>query len=306
MAVLGLHGGAEGGRVNFYKHYIGDFQRDTGHLSLTERGAYLCLIHHYYATEKPLPNDLVALCRVAGAQTKAERDAVKTAMGFFELVESGLMHARIEAELQKAGHVSSTNRDIALAREARRKQERTEHEQSTIRAPNVPRTEHEQSTHQTPDTRHHKDNTGSDDPALSLGTVRDPVGQPFEPTPAATVCMALKAAGIGKVSPQNQRLLMLLAAGAQVGEFVGFVGKALETAPGAAFEYVLGAVEGERKRALATAHRLHKGPMPAHETPRQAAAIERAIELSGGMLNARKTPRQEYIDADTGHLPALG
>ncbi len=88
--------------MNFYKHYIGDFQRDTGHLSLTERGAYLCLMHHYYATEKPLPNDHTALCRVAGAITKPERDAVRVAMGFFEPVESGLMHARIEAEIHKA------------------------------------------------------------------------------------------------------------------------------------------------------------------------------------------------------------
>jgi len=141
--------------VNFYKHYIGDFQRDTGHLSLTERGAYLCLMHHYYATEKPLPNDHQALCRVAGAITKSERDAVRAAMRFFDAVDSGLMHSRIEAELHKAGDVSSTNRDIALAREAKRRAEksaRTEHEACTKRALDVPRTEHEQSTNQTPDT----------------------------------------------------------------------------------------------------------------------------------------------------------
>lgn len=139
--------------MNFYKHYIGDFQRDTGHLSLTERGAYLCLIHHYYATEKPLPNDLDALCRIAGAVTKIDRAAVKVATGFFERVESGLMHARIEAELEKAGEISNTNREIALAREAKRraqKEARTEHEQSTNRAQSVPRIEHEQSTNQTP------------------------------------------------------------------------------------------------------------------------------------------------------------
>lgn len=141
--------------MNFYKHYIGDFQRDTGHLSLTERGAYLCLMHHYYATEKPLPNDHAALCRIAGALEKAERDAVRAVMAFFTPVESGLMHSRIEAELQKAGDVANTNREIALAREAKRRaerQERTEHEPSTKRAQSVPRSSHEQSTNQTPDT----------------------------------------------------------------------------------------------------------------------------------------------------------
>jgi len=142
--------------VNFYKHYIGDFQRDTGHLSLTERGAYLALIHHYYATELPLPKDHAALCRIAGAFTKPERDAVKSVMSFFTAVESGLMHNRIEAELHKAGEISTTNRDIAVAREAKRRSEKqahTEHEACTKRGADVPRIEHEQSTPQTPDTR---------------------------------------------------------------------------------------------------------------------------------------------------------
>ncbi len=143
--------------MNFYKHYIGDFQRDTGHLSLTERGAYLCLMHHYYATEKPLPNDHTALCRIAGAQDKAEREAVRSVMAFFKPCESGLLHERIEAELHKAGEVSNTNREIALAREAARRAareaEQEQHEQSTNRAPGVPRTLDEQSTNQTPDTR---------------------------------------------------------------------------------------------------------------------------------------------------------
>lgn len=120
--------------MNFYKHYIGDFQRDTGHLSLTERGAYLALIHHYYATELPLPNDHAALCRIAGAITKEEQKAVKVAMGFFEAVDSGLMHSRIEAELEKAGKRADTNRRIALEREERRRLERTQHETCTNRA----------------------------------------------------------------------------------------------------------------------------------------------------------------------------
>lgn len=140
--------------MNFYKHYIGDFQRDTNHLSLTERGAYLALIHHYYATEKPLPNDHAALCRVAGAMTKQERDAVKTAMVFFEVVDSGLMHTRIECEIQKAGDISSANRDIALAREEKRRAMR-EHEACTKRGTSVTRTDHDQSTNQnqTPDIK---------------------------------------------------------------------------------------------------------------------------------------------------------
>lgn len=131
--------------MNFYKHYIGDFQRDTGHLSLTERGAYLTLMHHYYATEKPLPNDHSALCRIAGAITKQEQQAVRVAMGFFESVSSGLMHTRIEAEIEKAGQQADTNRRIAFEREEKRRVERESNEASTKRATTC-------EPNQTPDT----------------------------------------------------------------------------------------------------------------------------------------------------------
>jgi uncharacterized protein YdaU (DUF1376 family) len=107
--------------MNFYKHYIGDFQRDTSHLSLTERGAYLALMQHYYATERPLPNDHSALCRIAGAFSKPERDAVKAVTLFFELRDGALWHKRIEAELEKQEHRNDTNRRIALEREARKR-----------------------------------------------------------------------------------------------------------------------------------------------------------------------------------------
>jgi uncharacterized protein YdaU (DUF1376 family) len=126
--------------MNFYKHYLGDFQRDTGHLSLTERGAYLALIHHYYATETPLPNDHAALCRIAGAFTKAERDAVKSILSFFEIRDGVLWHQRIEAELEKQVGRCDKNRAIALAREDRKRAEKEaqiDHENSTNRAQNV-------------------------------------------------------------------------------------------------------------------------------------------------------------------------
>lgn len=139
------------GRLNFYKHFIGDFQRDTSHLSLTERGAYLALMHHYYATEQALPMDHAALCRIASAFSKPERDAVRAAMKFFEQRDGALWHKRIEAELEKSEGKSDTNRRIALEREARKRAEKlaqTHHETCTNRGPNVAETLHEQSTPQ--------------------------------------------------------------------------------------------------------------------------------------------------------------
>lgn len=82
------------------------------------------------------------------------------------------------------------------------------------------------------------------------------------PTDASRICIALKAMGISGVNPGNQRLRMLLSAGADLTEFVGFVDKARGTAPGREFAYILAAVEGERKRVAATAGSLAGGRMP--------------------------------------------
>lgn len=111
--------------MNFYKHYVGDFQRDTNHLSLTERGAYLALMHHYYATELPLPTDHKALYRIAGAFTKAEQDAVVSILSFFRLADDGWRHDRIDAEIHKALQQATTNRKIAKSRWAKEKSQET-------------------------------------------------------------------------------------------------------------------------------------------------------------------------------------
>lgn len=107
--------------MQWYKHYIGDFQRDTGHLSLTERGAYRALLDHHYATEKPLPADPVALARLVGAQTKAERDAVPAVLTqFWTLTDEGWINARAQIEMGKTDARRETNRAVAQAREAAR------------------------------------------------------------------------------------------------------------------------------------------------------------------------------------------
>lgn len=81
----------------------------------------------------------------------------------------------------------------------------------------------------------------------------------------AEICRDLKTAGIADVNPGHPRLRALCEAGAQAAEFLGFVAKARDAAPGNGFAYVLGAVEGERKRAAQTAASLHRGPMPSKQ-----------------------------------------
>lgn len=256
--------------MNFYKHYIGDFQRDTGHLSLTERGAYLALIHHYYATEKPLPNNIDALCRIAGAVSTIERKAVKSVLGFFEIVDSGLMHARIEAEIQKAGEQANTNRDIALAREAKRRAEKeakTNHENSTNRDDSVPRNEHENSTNQTPDTRHqlkppeitHSKETNTSNAPTQIGKVCVAIKQIFDSANRQ----------ITDMNQQNPKLLACIEAGATVEEFVHAAHVAIDKSKG--FEYLLGVVIKQRQDIAKLA--MHKGAMPNQSKFKNKSAI---------------------------------
>lgn len=90
--------------MNYYKHYMGDYQRDTGHLSLTQDGAYRRLMDHYYSTEDALPADSVTLYRICGAMDKKERDAVLfVAKSFFSIrVDGKLHHDRIDSDIEKA------------------------------------------------------------------------------------------------------------------------------------------------------------------------------------------------------------
>jgi len=82
---------------------MGDYGRDTAHLSLAEHGAYALLLDHYYSTEMPLPADLVALNRLCRAFDKAEQRAVASVADmFFPIGPDGLRHnIRADREIPK-------------------------------------------------------------------------------------------------------------------------------------------------------------------------------------------------------------
>lgn len=121
----------------YYKHFIGDFQRDTGHLSLTERGAYRALLDGFYATERPLPLDMTQLCRMVGAVSKAERDALKRILEEFWIKsEEGWTNARAAQELAKSEENRETNRRLANRRWSKRSERSSHNENSTNGHPN--------------------------------------------------------------------------------------------------------------------------------------------------------------------------
>ena len=120
--------------MNFYKRFIGDYQRKTGHLSICEHGAYALMLDAHYGTGNPLPADRARVCRLIRAITEEEQLAVTTVLEqFWELTEAGWVNKRAIEEIEKARIQAVKNKVIAKAREAR-KQNEPFNEQSTKRS----------------------------------------------------------------------------------------------------------------------------------------------------------------------------
>lgn len=89
--------------MNFFRFHIGDYAAATAHLTFVEDAAFMRLLRIYYRDEKPLPADLKAVQRLAGARSKEERDAVATVLEeFFELRDTGWHNKRCDEEIAAA------------------------------------------------------------------------------------------------------------------------------------------------------------------------------------------------------------
>lgn len=87
--------------MRHFAHHIGDYAAATRHLSFVEDAAYRRLLDRYYQDEKPLPADLAAVVRLAGARTKDERQAVANVLSeFFLLGDDGYRQARADREIE--------------------------------------------------------------------------------------------------------------------------------------------------------------------------------------------------------------
>jgi len=103
--------------VNHYPRHIGDWMRDTVHLSEQQECLYLRLIDQYYAREKPLPTDVEACNRLARASTTYSRQLVSALLKeFFHLEPDGWHHKRCDIELDAYHAKSESARKSAKIR----------------------------------------------------------------------------------------------------------------------------------------------------------------------------------------------
>ena len=91
--------------MHYYQHNIGDYRKDTSHLSLLEHGIYRQLLDSYYLDEVPLCNDLAKLMRSHSVRNADEQQALQNVLtDFFELTEEGYINlTRLGLLLMLAG-----------------------------------------------------------------------------------------------------------------------------------------------------------------------------------------------------------
>lgn len=75
--------------MNFYSHHIGDYTRDTAHLSWDEDCAYRRMLCWYYLHERPLPGNLEQVCRLIGAKTDQQIASAKQVLSECFVLLSG-------------------------------------------------------------------------------------------------------------------------------------------------------------------------------------------------------------------------
>ncbi len=116
--------------MNHYPHHIGDYLKDTAHLTMIEDGAYRRLLDLYYQHEQPLPADKRQVYRLARATTPAERKAVDTILSeYFTATPDGHRHSRCDEEIEQYQAVnedSEARKENEKERQRRHRQRRKE------------------------------------------------------------------------------------------------------------------------------------------------------------------------------------
>ena len=96
--------------MHYYQHHIGDYRRDTAHLSLLEHGVYRQLLDWAYLDNDPIPKETETVYRRLSARTDEEKKAVDIVLA--EFFSSDIGYTQKRAELEKQAY----ERKAAIAR----------------------------------------------------------------------------------------------------------------------------------------------------------------------------------------------
>jgi uncharacterized protein YdaU (DUF1376 family) len=281
--------------VNYYPFHIGDYVSATRHLSWEEDAAFRRLLDTYYTTEKPIPLDLRAACRLVMAQTESQREAVRVVLDeFFVSTDAGWVNKRADAEIDAMRDKQQKQREKANTRWDKQRAERgnavasaSDATASKTDADAMPPT-----PTPTPTPTPIKEKTARKRADYSAAFAMFWAAYPNKDAKAAA------AKAFDALAPSTDMLDELLAAVAAQRCWPKWTDEGGKYIPHASTW-----LNGKRWEDEPPAPRAS---LVAFETPRQSAATNRVIEMTGGILNARREPQREYIDAEPISRPALG
>lgn len=253
--------------MNYYPHHIGDYLKDTAHLSMLEDGAYRRLIDLYYQHEQPLPADKKQVYRLSRAMTAPEKRAVDTILSeHFEKTPDGWRHKRCDEEIAKSREKSEKAKQSIAARWSKKNNDQTNNDSDTNVYTNVSnsngdpyrdRNTNPITNNQKPITNKEKTNKKEDadtgEPAgtsvVSLASPGHDSDKPPSPvSPQGAIATYVRSQGIHAVSTDLE-LQNLVKAGATMAHFVDAVPICRENHKG--WKYLLGIVKNMLQEAQA-------------------------------------------------------
>ena len=103
--------------MNYYQFHIGDYRRDTSHLSLLEHGVYRQLLDQYYMTEQPISTEDAKVMRSLCVRSADEMQALANVLeDFFVKTDQGHIHKRCDIDIAAFHGKSESAREAANVR----------------------------------------------------------------------------------------------------------------------------------------------------------------------------------------------
>lgn len=102
--------------------FVGDYLKDTQHLSCAEHGIYLKLLMHCWTQGGPAPLDERKQIGIVNARSGDEVEALRRVLAeFFVRMEDGHYQKRLMEEIERSNAISSKRSGAAKARWSARK-----------------------------------------------------------------------------------------------------------------------------------------------------------------------------------------
>lgn len=293
--------------MNYYPRFPGDYLAKTLDLTMVEDGAYTRLLDWYYSKEGPIAHDRRYI--VSRATTAGERQAVDTVLStYFERDGDVWRHERADEEIAKAApRIQSAKSNGSKGGRPKKNPAGSAPEnpaglKNRNPAGNPDGTQPQSSPAPTPESNtenHHEQQSGGrwdDDPPEAGG---------MPPTAYGAITRRLMAAGIARVNPGHLGFKALVDAGATAEDFLAYVPQTLDAKPRDPFKYLIGTLEGERRRMA------EAGPIPAKpEDPMAWRKSLDGVQRRAGELGLSPRPGEMAHDFErrvlTAHQRASG